>query len=93
MWTVIRLVLHGEDARAYRTAGDLLRGAGFADPAAAEPGPGRRVVADLLQDPAVVARAVFEALAEAGLRPVWVSGSQVDVRLGRARRGAAAPRS
>ena len=36
------------------------------------------VVADLLQDPAVVSRAIFEALAGARLRPVMVTGAHVD---------------
>ena len=43
------------------------------------------VVRDLFQDPAVVSRAVFEALADAGLAPMGVAASHVDV--GRVCRG------
>jgi hypothetical protein len=46
------------------------------------------VVGDLFQDPAVVTRAVFEALALAGLEPVAVSAAHVEV--GRSVRGGAA---
>jgi hypothetical protein len=37
------------------------------------------VARDLFQDPAVVTRAVFEALAEAGLGPVAVAAAHVGV--------------
>lgn len=92
MWTVIQFALRSAD---YRTAFELLAGAGFAphrrpagDPGASFPA---AVVQDLFQDPAVVTRAVFEALDEAGLGPVAVAAAHVDVG-GRARsRTALAP--
>jgi len=84
MWTVIRFALSSAEPARYRAAFELLRRSGFQ--------PHRRpgdtegevlpasVVADLLQDPAVVSRAIFEALAGAHLRPVMVTGAHVEVR-------------
>ncbi len=78
MWTVIRFVL-GDEA-GYPTAFELLRGAGFREHRGSD-SPGVRevfpaaAVADVFQDPAVVTRAVFEALAAARLRPIAVTGS------------------
>ncbi|HEX9307450.1 MAG TPA: hypothetical protein VF894_08165 [Anaeromyxobacter sp.] len=81
MWTIVRFALLRDPD--YRAAFDLLAQAGFqphrtagADRACAFPA---GVVADLFQDPAVVTRAVFEGLLEAGLRPVGVSAAHVDV--------------
>jgi hypothetical protein len=79
MWTVIQFAL-GETS-GYATAFELLRYAGFrAHRAPDSPGAcavfPAAAVADVLQDPAVVARAVFEAFAEARLRPVAVSGCE-----------------
>lgn len=86
MWTVVQFELGASD---YRTAFEVLRGAGFVPhrrPGPAPAGPFPAAVArDLFQDPAVVTRAVFEALAEAGLAPVAVAGAHVSV--GRAARG------
>jgi hypothetical protein len=80
MWTVVQFSLRSPD---YRTAFALLAGAGFAPhrrPAAASDGAfPAAVVRDLFQDPAVVTRAVFEALDQAGLGPVAVSAAHVDV--------------
>lgn len=88
MWTVIRFALATAEPGKYRTAFEMLGHSGFQ--------PHRRpadggsdvlpasVVADLLQDPAVVSRAVFEALTAARLRPVMVTGAHIEVR-GRAR--------
>lgn len=81
MWTIVRFALRRDPD--YRAAFELLSAAGFqphrtpgasggdAFPAA--------VVADLFQDPAVVTRAVFEGLHEAGLLPVGVTAAHVDV--------------
>lgn len=93
MWTVVQFRLGASD---YRTAFALLRGAGFVPhrlPAAAVPeGPFPAAVArDLFQDPAVVTRAVFEALAEAGLAPIAVAGAHVGVGRAARDRGALAP--
>ncbi len=90
MWTIVRFAL-GRD-RDYRAAFDLLRHAGFQSHrmplgGEAEAFPAA-VVADLLQDPAVVTRAVFAGLQEAGLLPVGVAAAHVDV--GRAGREARA---
>jgi hypothetical protein len=81
MWTVLRFAL--ERPCDYPRALELLAHAGFRahrvpDLAAAalEPLPAA-AVADVLQDPAVISRAVFEALQEARLGPVVVTGSQV----------------
>jgi hypothetical protein len=79
MWTVIRFTL--SDSSGYPTAFEILRHAGFRThqahdsprPCAVFPA---AAVGDVLQDPAVVARAVFEAFAEARLRPVAVSGCE-----------------
>ena len=81
MWTIVRFELHR--ASGYRAAFEILAGAGFVPhrrPAAApaEPLPAA-VVRDLFQDPAVVTRAVFEALESAGLAPVGVAAGHVDV--------------
>jgi hypothetical protein len=89
MWTVVQFELRSQG---YRTAFDLLAGAGFAPHR--RPGPGSRepfpaaVVRDLLQDPAVVTRVVFDALDAAGLEPVGVVAAHV--RVGRASRDGAA---
>jgi hypothetical protein len=88
MWTVIRFALSSAEPGPYRAAFDLLGRSGFQPHR--RPGDGAcdvlpaSVVADLLQDPAVVSRAIFEALAGARLRPVMVTGAHVEVR-GRAR--------
>ncbi len=81
MWTLVKFRL---GAAGYATAFELLGGAGFVPhrrPGAesTEPFPAA-VVRDLFQDPAVVTRAVFEALSEAGLAPVAVAAAHVDVR-------------
>ncbi len=80
MWTVVQFELRSSD---YRTAFELLGGAGFVphrrpSGATGETFPAA-VVRDLFQDPAVVTRAVFEALDEARLEPVAVAASHVDV--------------
>jgi len=80
MWTVIRFTL--SDTSGYPTAFEILRHAGFrAHRAPDSPGAcgvfPAAVVAEVLQDPAVVTRAVFQAFAEARLRPVAVSGCEV----------------
>ncbi len=84
MWTVIRFALSSAEPSAYRAAFEILGRAGFqphrrpgSDVSATFPA---SVVADLLQDPAVVSRAIFEALADARLRPVMVTGAHVQVR-------------
>ena len=86
MWTIVRFALRRD--LDYRPAFELLAGAGFrphrTPGAADEDAFPAAVVADLFQDPAVVTRAVFEGLLEAGLRPVGVAAAHVDV--GRARR-------
>ncbi len=85
MWTVIRFALSGADPAPYRAAFDLLRRSGFQphrrpeDAGTCDVFPAS-VVADLLQDPGVVSRAIFEALAGARLRPVMVAGAHVEVR-------------
>ena len=85
MWTVIRFALSGADHPRYEAAFELLRRSGFqphrrpGDPEACGVLPAS-VVADLLQDPAVVSRAIFEALAAARLHPVMVTGAHVEVR-------------
>jgi hypothetical protein len=84
MWTVIRFALSSAEPGPYRAAFELLGRSGFQPHR--RPGPGAcavfpaSVVADLLQDPAVVSRAIFEALADARLRPVMVTGAHVEVR-------------
>jgi hypothetical protein len=88
MWTVVQFEIRSRD---YRTAFDLLGGAGFVPhrtPAteSQEPFPAA-VVRDLFQDPAVITRAVFEALDQAGLAPVAVAAAHVEVV--RAARGGA----
>jgi hypothetical protein len=86
MWTIVRFELLAE--RHYGEAFALLRAAGFQPhrrPAPGAPALSAAVVRDLLQDPAVVSRAVFEALADAGLEPLGVAAFHVDV--GRAPRG------
>jgi hypothetical protein len=93
MWTVVRFGLRR--GRDYRAAFELLAHAGFAPhrrpgPEEAEPFPAA-AVRDLFQDPAVVSRAVFEALDEAGLSPVGVAAAHVDVGRGARRRAALAP--
>jgi hypothetical protein len=97
MWTVVRFELRR--ASDYGTAFALLAGAGFAPhrrpapeaPDASLPFPAA-AVRDLFQDPAVVTRAVFEALDEAGLSPVGVAAAHVDVGRGARRPAALAPR-
>jgi hypothetical protein len=86
MWTIIRFELRAE--RHYGEAFTLLRAANFQPHHQPSPGASAlpaAVVGDLFQDPAVVSRAVFEALADAGLAPVAVAAAHVDV--GRAPRG------
>jgi hypothetical protein len=93
MWTLIRFAL--AEGTGYGTAFEILRQAGFRvhqvpdSPRACSAMPAA-VVADVLQDPAVVSRAVFEALAEARLRPVAVAGCEIG--LGRPRAAALASR-
>jgi hypothetical protein len=83
VWTVFRFSLSGGGARAYRDALEILRGAGFRqapgplDPSAAFPA---SVLAEVRRDPADVTRAIFSALADAGLRPVAVSGCRARER-------------
>ncbi len=93
MWTVVRFELN--DLEDYATAFGMLARAGFAPhrrPGSAGPGPlPAAVVRDLFQDPAVVTRAVFDALDAAGLSPVGVSAAHVDVGGRRPRRAALAP--
>jgi hypothetical protein len=87
MWTVVRFELRAD--REYAEAFALLHAAGFQPHR--QPAPGvagalpAAVVRDLFQDPAVVTRAVFAALDEAGFAPVGVAAAHVDV--GRAPRG------
>ncbi len=85
MWSVFRFSLSDGGDRAYRDALEILRGAGFRR----APAPGRfdglapfpaAVVADVRRSPADVTRAIFEALHEAGLRPVAVSGCAIAER-------------
>jgi hypothetical protein len=89
MWTLVQFELASSD---YRTAFEVLGGAGFVTHR--RPGPGApevfpaAVARDLFQDPAVVTRAVFEALDQAGLAPVAVAAAHVDV--GRVSRGGTA---
>jgi choline dehydrogenase-like flavoprotein len=89
MWTVVQFELRSPE---YRTAFDVLAGAGFAPHRRPGDGSGgpfpAAVVRDLFQDPAVVTRAVFEALDEAGLAPVAVAAAHV--RVGADGRGGAA---
>jgi hypothetical protein len=82
MWTVFRFSLRGGDARAYRDALEILRGAGFR----AAPGVGpidsdapfpAAVAADVERPAADVTRVIFAALCDAGLHPVAVSGCAV----------------
>jgi hypothetical protein len=81
MWTVVRFELRAGPR--YAEAFDLLRAAGFQPHR--RPAPDTTdclpaaVVRDLFQDPAVVSRAVFEALDDAGLAPVGVLAAHVDV--------------
>jgi hypothetical protein len=92
MWTVVRFGLRG--AGDYGAAFELLARAGFAEhrrPAPDAPGPfPAAAVRDLFQDPAVVSRAIFEALDEAGLAPLGVTAAHVDVGRGARRRAALA---
>lgn len=84
MWTVIRFALTSAEPCRYRAAFELLGRCGFQPHR--RPGDGgcqilpASVVADLFQDPAVVSRAIFEALASARLSPLMVTGSHVEVR-------------
>jgi hypothetical protein len=84
MWTVIRFALASAQPDSYRSAFELLRRSGFQPHRRPEAGGCEvlpaSVVADLLQDPAVVSRAIFEALADARLRPLMVTGAHVRVR-------------
>jgi hypothetical protein len=80
MWTIVRFALLREGD--YRPAFEILAHAGFQlhrtpDAAEGEAFPGA-VVADLFQDPAVISRAVFDGLHEAGLGPMGVSAAHVD---------------
>jgi hypothetical protein len=78
MWTIIRFAL--ADAAGYAKAFEILGHAGFRahrapdSPRACTATLPAAVVGEGPQDPAVVSRAVFEALAEARLRPVAVTG-------------------
>jgi hypothetical protein len=80
MWTIVRFAL--ADGAGYDKAFEILRSAGFSAHRASDPPractvlPGA-VVGEALQDPSVVSRAVFEALVEARLRPVAVTGCLV----------------
>jgi hypothetical protein len=79
MWTLIRFALNSDDTGPYRAAFELLGEAGFVrhqspDDAGAEATFPAAVVADVPEDPAVVSRAVFDALAAARLRPIMVTG-------------------
>jgi hypothetical protein len=81
MWTIVRFALPRKGD--YRTAFQILAHAGFQlhrtpDEAEDEALPAS-VVADLFQDPAVVSRAVFEGLHEAGLGPVGVGALHADL--------------
>lgn len=79
MWTIVRFALTDAAEDRYRDAYEILSRAGFQPhraPAASEVLPAA-VVADLLQDPAVVSRAIFEALSEGGLGPMMVTGCRV----------------
>jgi hypothetical protein len=79
MRTLVRFALRAEDR--YRDAFHLLAHAGFHRQRAPEAGECETfpaaVVADLLQEPAVVSRAVFEALHDAGYAPVAVVATHV----------------
>jgi hypothetical protein len=81
MWTIVNFALQ-RDAD-YRAAFDLLAPAGFRPHR--KPSEGEQdafpaaVVAELFQDPAVITRAVFEGLHDAGLRPVGVTACHVEV--------------
>ena len=74
MWTIVRFALRRE--KDYRTAFEILRHAGFLPhhrPGTCDGGAfPAAVVANVLQEPAVITRAVFEGLEEAGLLPVAV---------------------
>ena len=79
MWTLIRFALNSEDPAPYRAAFELLGHAGFRrHPSLDSPGASgtfpASVVANVPQDPAVVSRAVFDALTAARLGPVMVAG-------------------
>ena len=90
MWTIVRFALRRE--KDYAAAFEILRHAGFLPrhrPATGEQGTfPAAVVANVLQDPAVITRAVFEGLEEAGLLPVAVAACHVNVA-----EPAAAPRA
>jgi hypothetical protein len=90
MWTRVRYALHGDDARRAREGAELLRRAGFATCGGGDACTGV-AVADVAQDPAVVAREIFVALAEAGLHPVWVSGAHLGAPRAREAAAAGAP--
>ena len=82
MWTVFRFSLCCGGDRAYREALEILRGAGFRHvpgppPAGADAPFPAAVLADVGRSPADVTRAIFEALDEAGLHPVAVSGCAI----------------
>ena len=91
MWTVVRFELRR--ASGYPAAFAILAGAGFVPhrrPAAASAQSlPAAVVRDLFQDPAVVTRAVFDALDAAGLAPVGVAAAHVDVARRRGQRALA----
>ncbi len=90
MWTIVRFALRRDED--YRAAVEILRSAGFhlhLRPERAEETPfPAAVVADVFQDPAMITRAVFEGLHEAGLLPIAVAACHVDVA-----GSAAAPRA
>jgi hypothetical protein len=79
MWTIIRFALSSADDARYRQAFELLRRAGFREhhvPDSARAGESfpAAAVGNVREDPSVVARRIFVALAEARLAPVMVSG-------------------
>ncbi len=94
VWTVFRFALRDGDARAYRDALRILRGAGFRGLPA--PGPAgcdapfpAAVLADVDRAPPDVTRVIFAALWDAGLHPVAVSGCAL-AEVGTAELGAGA---
>lgn len=79
MWTLVRFALTDAAEHGYRDAYEILARAGF-QPHGAAPASEllpAAVVADILQDPAVVSRTIFEALSAGGLGPMMVTGCQV----------------
>lgn len=90
MWTIVQFALRRDDD--YDPAFEILANAGFQphrkpERVAEDPFPAA-VVGDVFHDPAVITRAVFGGLYEAGLLPVAVAACHVDVA-----GAAAAPRA